>query len=332
MPAPFSHIGSLSMKVNEGMKKALIIGGAGFVGKYLAEYLSRECGYQVRSTKMKQETLEPEGYDVVDMNLLEKQEVVDVIENFAPDYIFHLAAQSSVAVSWSNPQLTVDVNIKGALNLLDVLKEMEYKGRVLLIGSGEEYGHILPQETPIKEDNCSRPGNIYAATKACQNMLGKIYADAYGLDVMMVRAFNHIGPNQTPMFVVADFCQQAAEIEAGKREAVMRVGNLSAKRDFTDVRDVIRAYALIMEHGKAGETYNVGSGHAVSIQEILDTIVSFSKADIKVEVDPAKLRPVDVPIIEADIRKLVECTGWKREIPLERTIEETLNYWRKEVK
>ena len=123
-----------------------------------------------------------------------------------------------------------------------------------------------------------------------------------------------------------------AEIEAGKREAVMRVGNLSAKRDFTDVRDVIRAYALIMEHGKAGETYNVGSGHAVSIQEILDTIVSFSKADIKVEVDPAKLRPVDVPIIEADIRKLVECTGWKREIPLERTIEETLDYWRKEVK
>ena len=118
------------MKVNEGMKKALIIGGAGFVGKYLAEYLSGECGYQVRSTKMKQETLEPEGYDVVDMNLLEKQEVVDVIENFAPDYIFHLAAQSSVAVSWSNPQLTVDVNIKGALNLLDVLKEMEYKGRV----------------------------------------------------------------------------------------------------------------------------------------------------------------------------------------------------------
>ena len=163
-------------------------------------------------------------------------------------------------------------------------------------------------------------------------MLGKIYADAYGLDVMMVRAFNHIGPNQTPMFVVADFCQQAAEIEAGKREAVMRVGNLSAKRDFTDVRDVIRAYALIMEHGKAGETYNVGSGHAVSIQEILDTIVSFSKADIKVEVDPAKLRPVDVPIIEADIRKLVECTGWKRGIPLERTIEETLDYWRKEVK
>ena len=202
------------------------------------------------------------------------------------------------------------------------------KARMLLIGSGEEYGHILPQETPIKEDNCSRPGNIYAATKACQNMLGKIYADAYGLDVMMVRAFNHIGPNQTPMFVVADFCQQAAEIEAGKREAVMRVGNLSAKRDFTDVRDVIRAYALIMEHGKAGETYNVGSGKAVEIRHILNTIVKFSPADIKIEVDPNKIRPVDVPIIEADISKLNECTNWLPRITIEQTIEETLNYWR----
>ena len=201
------------MKVNEGMKKELIIGGAGFVGKYLAEYLSRECGYQVRSTKMKQETLEPEGYDVVDMNLLEKQEVVDVIENFAPDYIFHLAAQSSVAVSWSNPQLTVDVNIKGALNLLDVLKEMEYKGRVLLIGSGEEYGRIHPDQVPIVEDTVLRPGNIYAATKSCQNMLGTIYAQAYQLELVMVRAFTHVGPRQSPQFVVSDFCKQVVEVE-----------------------------------------------------------------------------------------------------------------------
>ena len=294
--------------------KALIIGGAGFVGAYLMRYLKEELHMEVTVTKMPQEQIEAENVKVCDLDILKKDDITGLFKAEQPDWIFHLAAQSSVSVSWKNPALTIDVNVKGGSNVL------------------EEYGHILPQETPIKEDNCSRPGNIYAATKACQNMLGKIYADAYGLDVMMVRAFNHIGPNQTPMFVVADFCQQAAEIEAGKREAVMRVGNLSAKRDFTDVRDVIRAYALIMEHGKAGETYNVGSGHAVSIQEILDTIVSFSKADIKVEVDPAKLRPVDVPIIEADIRKLVECTGWKREIPLERTIEETLDYWRKEVK
>lgn len=172
---------------------------------------------------------------------------------------------------------------------------------MLLIGSGEEYGHILPEETPIKEDNCSRPGNIYAATKACQNMLGKIYADAYGLDVMMVRAFNHIGPNQTPMFVVADFCQQAAEIEAGKREAVMRVGNLSAKRDFTDVRDVIRAYALIMEHGKGRRDIQCRKWtccfHSADFR--YDHLIIQSRYQGRGR--PGKLRPVDVPIIEADI-------------------------------
>ena len=312
--------------------KALIIGGGGFVGPYLVNHLHDDLGYEVAVTKTEKEQLALSNAVVYDCDILNKSEITDVLETVRPDYIFHLAAQSSVSVSWKNPALTIDVNIKGAVNMLDAVRELDYKPRVLLIGSGEEYGHIRQEECPIIEDTVLRPGNIYAATKSCQNMLGSIYAAAYHMDVMMVRAFNHIGPNQTPMFVVADFCQQAAEIEAGKREAVMRVGNLSAKRDFTDVRDVIRAYALIMEHGKAGETYNVGSGHAVSIQQILDTIISLSKADIKVEVDPEKLRPVDVPIIEADIRKLVECTGWKREIPLERTIEETLDYWRKEVK
>lgn len=319
------------MKVNEGMKKALIIGGAGFVGKYLAEYLSRECGYQVRSTKMKQETLEPEGYDVVDMNLLEKQEVVDVIENFAPDYIFHLAAQSSVAVSWSNPQLTVDVNIKGALNLLDVLKEMEYKGRVLLIGSGEEYGRIHPDQVPIVEDTVLRPGNIYAATKSCQNMLGTIYAQAYQLELVMVRAFTHVGPRQSPQFVVSDFCKQVVEVEKGLREPVIHVGNLKAKRDFTDVRDVITAYECLIRQGKSGETYNVGSGKAYEIQEVLDKIIELSGREINVEVEQARLRPIDVPIIEADITKITEQTDWKRKISLEQTLKDTLDYWRANV-
>ena len=162
-------------------------------------------------------------------------------------------------------------------------------------------------------------------------MLGSIYASAYGLDIMMVRAFNHIGPNQTPLFVVADFCKQVAEIEAGIREPVIYVGNLSAKRDFTDVRDVVRAYSLIIEKGQGGETYNVGSGHAIEIKQILDLIVAQSTSQVAVEVDPEKLRPVDVPIIEADISKLQSQTGWKPEIPLEQTIKETLDYWRNEV-
>ena len=313
--------------------KALIIGGGGFVGRYLAEHLLQDCGWETIVTKLPKETVEVEGCEAYNLDILDKDAVEALLVRHKPDAILHLAAQSSVAYSWKNPQLTADINIHGCLNVLDAVRDIpDYSPKILLIGSGEEYG-ILPANTSlVSETTPVHPANPYAITKMAQNLFGALYAKAYEMHVMMVRAFNHIGPNQTPMFVVADFCQQAAEIEAGKREAVMRVGNLSAKRDFTDVRDVIRAYALIMEHGKAGETYNVGSGHAVSIQQILDTIVSFSKADIKVEVDPAKLRPVDVPIIEADIRKLVECTGWKREIPLERTIEETLDYWRKEVK
>lgn len=311
--------------------KAMIIGGAGFVGAYLTRHLHDDLKWEVVVTKMPQEQIEANA-KVVDLNILESDKVVSLLQEEKPDYIFHLAAQSSVAVSWKNPGLTVDVNIKGAVNVLEAVRGMEKPARVLLIGSGEEYGHILPEESPIKETNHVRPGNIYAATKACQNMLGAIYAEAYQMDVMMVRAFNHIGPNQAPIFVVADFCKQVAEMEAGMREPIMQVGNLSAKRDFTDVRDVVRAYGLLVQYGKAGETYNVGSGLAIAIEQILQMIVSKSALDIQIEIDPEKLRPVDVPIIEADTQKLVQTTGWKREISLEQTIQETLDYWRKEVK
>lgn len=308
--------------------KSLIIGGAGFVGSYLIRHLKENLGYEVVVTKMENETILSEDVEVFDLNILVKEDIVNLFKKVHPDYIFHLAAQSSVSISWKNPQLTIDVNIKGGVNVLEALRELDYKPRTLLIGSGEEYGHIRSEETPIGEDNNTRPGNIYAVTKVCQNMLGKIYADAYGLDIMMVRAFNHIGPNQAPLFVVADFCKQVAEIETGKREAVIRVGNLSAKRDFTDVRDVVCAYGLLMEKGKAGETYNVGSGHAIAIEDILQMILKNSDLQIRVEVDSKKLRPVDVPIIEADIRKLKEETGWETQIPLTQTIEETLAYWR----
>ncbi|MBP5493845.1 MAG: GDP-mannose 4,6-dehydratase [Lachnospiraceae bacterium] len=313
------------------MKKALIIGAAGFVGNYLINHLAIDKGMEVYATKLAHECIDNSNATVCDLNILEKQEIVDVLFKIRPDYIFHLAAQSSVGVAWRNPQLTIDVNIKGSVNVMDAIRELYYKPRVLLIGSGEEYGHIRQGETPINEENAIRPGNIYAATKACQNMFGRIYANAYDMDLMMVRAFNHIGPNQLPIFVVADFCRQVVEIEKGIREPVMYVGNLKAMRDFSDVRDVVRAYALLIEKGEKGETYNVGSGHAISIQDVLDLILSKSTASIRVEVDPAKIRPVDVPLIEADTSKIFKATGWKTEIPLEKTIEETLEYWRKEI-
>lgn len=313
------------------MKKALIIGGAGFVGKYLAEHLTGACGYSVCSTKMKNEEIPGAEYDVVDMNLLVKEEVENVIKECAPDFIFHLAAQSSVAVSWSNPQLTVDVNIKGTLVLLDVLKEMEYQGRVLLIGSGEEYGRVRPEEVPIVEDTVLRPGNIYAATKSCQNMIAGIYAKAYNLNLIMVRAFNHVGPKQAPQFVVSDFCKQVVEVEKGLRDPVIHVGNLKAKRDFTDVRDVVAAYECLVRQGQSGETYNVGSGIAYSIEEILEKIIALSGQKIEVQVEKERLRPIDVPIIVADITKISEHTDWSMKISLEQTLKDTLDYWRGEV-
>lgn len=313
------------------MEKALIIGAAGFVGPYLAAHLSEECGMQVYATKLPQDNLCDINAEVYSLNILNKEEIIDILYEIRPDYIFHLAAQSSVALSWKNPGLTIDVNIKGSVNVMDAVRELYYKPRVLLIGSGEEYGRIEPGETPISENNHLRPGNLYAATKVCQNMIANIYATAYDMDLIMVRAFNHIGPKQASIYVVSDFCRQVVEIEKGMREPIMMVGNLKVMRDFTDVRDVVRAYELLAKYGKAGETYNVGSGHAVEITEILDLILSHSNVKVKVRVDPNKIRPVDVPIIEADTSKLRELTGWEQQIPLDKTIYETMEYWRQQL-
>lgn len=313
------------------MKKAMVIGAAGFVGSYLIKHLNDDCGYEVIATKLPSEKLEDLPCKVKNLNILDKESIVSLLFEERPDYIFHLAAQSSVSVAWNNPQLTIDVNIKGAVNVMDAIRELYYKPRVVVIGSGEEYGHIREGETPIKEDNRLLPGNIYAATKACQNMIGSIYAKAYDMEIVLVRAFNHIGPKQSSIFVVSDFCKQVAEIEKGLREPVMYVGNLSAKRDFTDVRDVVRAYALLAKNGQKGATYNVGRGHAYEIREILDKIISYSSASIDVQIDQAKIRPVDVPIIEADISKLTEATGWVPEIAIDDTIRQVLDYWRENV-
>lgn len=310
------------------MKKSLIIGAAGFVGDYLIDYIQKTKKWSQAVTKMPHETIQHTNISIYDLNILDSAAIKEVLNKEQPDYIFHLAAQSSVAQSWKNPELTIDVNIKGTINILNAVKDMDKRPRLLLIGSGEEYGHVKTDEIPIHEDNCLRPGNLYAASKACQNMIGRIYSEAYDMDIMSVRAFNHMGPKQAPIFVVSDFCKQVAEIEKGYREPVIKVGNLSARRDFTDVRDVVRSYVMLMESGIKGETYNVGSGTAISIQSILDKILSLSSIPIKVEIDPAKLRPVDIPVIEADIRKLIECTAWSADIPLSQTLKETLDYWR----
>jgi GDP-4-dehydro-6-deoxy-D-mannose reductase len=311
------------------MKNVLLVGGAGFVGKHLAEHLSDDPGLHVSLTRRAGGHADLPTAESYDMDLREPAQVDAVLADSKPDCVFHMAAQSSVALSWKEPALTVDVNIKGTVNLLEAVRKLEHKPRVILIGSSEEYGRVRQNESPVEEGTPIRPMNVYAISKVCQEMLGKAYAETYGLDIVGVRSFNHIGPGQSREFVVADFCSQVAEIEKGKRQPVLRVGNLSSKRDFTDVRDVVRAYALLMEHGRTGEVYNVGSGRALAVQDVLDLILQLARKKIAVEVDPGKYRPSETPVIEADISKLVRDTGWQPLIPIRETIEETLNYWRK---
>lgn len=311
--------------------RALIIGAAGFVGSYLAEHLQKECGWSVSATKLPQEDCGLLGAELYDLDILDKDSVKALMDKLMPDCVFHLAAQSSVALSWKRPQLTVDVNIKGCVNVLEAVRQAGAKTRVLLIGSSEEYGAVREAENPVSEERILHPVNIYAAAKACQNMLGTIYAGAYGMDILMVRAFNHIGPGQAPAFAAADFCRQTAKIERGMQEPVIRTGNLSVKRDFTDVRDIVCAYAALMQRGIAGETYNVGSGRAIAIRELLEEIIGLSNAAIRIETDPDKFRPADVPVVEADIRKLERDTGWVKRYELKDTLKDMLEYWRGKV-
>ena len=308
---------------------ALVIGAGGFVGGYLLRQLIGE-GIVPGATKLPHERIRLDGVEVFDLDLGSQAAVRNLLSQQRPAQIYHLAAQSSVAASWKDPEQTIDVNIKGTLHLLEAVRSIpEYYPRILLVGSGEEYGYTRRHDAPIAETEPLHPGNIYAVTKACQNMLGSVYARACGMAVVMVRAFNHIGVGQSPTFVAADFALQIAEMEAGLRPPVMQVGNLAAMRDFSDVRDVVRAYTLLMQKGIAGETYNVGSGKAVSIRTLLDMLLEMSTESIAVEQDAQRMRPADVPCIEADITRLQADTGYTPLYTLEETLRTMLDHNRR---
>ena len=310
--------------------KALVIGAAGFVGGYLISALQQN-GYDVSATKLSFESINAENCRVFDLDITDAAAVSALIKEERPERIFHLAAQSSVKLSWERPELTVKVNINGSLNVLEACRALsseEYCPRILLIGSAEEYGKVSPEDCPISEERKTAPKNIYALTKMTQNYLGSIYADGYGMDIINVRTFNHTGPGQSPAFVVSDFCSQVAKIESGEQEPIISVGNLEAMRDFTDVRDIVAAYVLLAEKGEAGQTYNVGSGKAVKISEILDMIIQNAKCKIEVRRDEKRMRPSDVPLHCADISKIHARTGWSPKIPLQSTIKDTLDYFR----
>lgn len=309
------------------MPKALITGINGFAGTHLNNYLNQN-GYDVYGT-VKPENENPENSNLFPVDIEDFESLKEVIGDISPDFIFHLAALTSPSQSFKNPSATVNTNIGGQLNVLEAVKQLQLmETRVLVVSSAEVYGRAEDHELPMNENTPLRPLSPYAVSKIAQDYLGYQYFYSQGVKAIRVRPFNNIGPNQGPIFVVPSFARQIAEIEKGMKEPVLKVGNLEAKRDFTDVRDMVRAYAMVMQKGEPGEVYNIGSGKSYKIQEILDIFLSLSDAHIIVERDPDLMRPGDIPELLCDYGKLHHITGWKPEITIEQSVQDTLDYWR----
>lgn len=316
------------------MKKLIITGSTGFVGSHLLEYLSSLKKYQIFGTYLTDESrnklshLEKET-SFVKLDLSSKEETEKIIKDIKPDAVFHLAAFTSPAQSFKAPFETITNNVSAELNILEALrKENLLNTKVLIISSAEIYGLVGKADLPISEKTPFKPTSPYAVSKIAQDFLGLQYFLSYKIPIITARPFNHIGPRQSEGFVVSDFSKKIVEIEKGKRKNVLEVGNLEAKRDFTDVRDIVKAYLLLIEKGIFGEAYNIGFGESRKISEILDILLSFSSAKVKVEVNKELLRPSDNPDLVCDSTKLRELTDWKPEIPIEKTLKDTLDYWR----
>ena len=245
-----------------------------------------------------------------------------------PDVIFHLAASSSVASSWDTPAEMLQVNVLGTLHLLEAVRQMDLDAPVVLACSAESYGLVGEDELPIREEQPFRPVSPYAVSKAAADLLGFQYFQTFRLRTVRMRFFNHCGPRQSARFVISSLARQVAEIELGRRSPQIQVGNLDVRRDFVDVRDAVRAYWLAGERGAPGEVYNVASGQARAIRDVLDHLLSLSDAVVEVVFDPARLRPSELQVLVGDSTKFRTATGWQPEIPFERTLQDTLNYWR----
>jgi GDP-4-dehydro-6-deoxy-D-mannose reductase len=315
----------------------LITGITGFAGSHLAEYiLAHHPGVQVHGiirwrSRMDNVAsilgkVELHEADLKDMVSLKK-----VLAASRPERIFHLAAQSFVPTSWRLPAETFMINSVGQINLFESILDLKLDPRIQIAGSSEEYGMVHPDEVPMKETNPLRPLSPYAVSKVAQDLLGYQYFKSYGLKVIRTRGFNHTGPRRGDVFVTSNFSKQVAEIEKGKREPVIHVGNLDAMRDFTDVRDMVRAYWLAAEKGEPGDVYNLGTGTAISMHQLLEMLSSLSRTKFRVQVDPDRLRPSDVQILQADASKFRALTGWAPTIPFEKTLSDLLDYWRERV-
>jgi len=323
-------------KRNKTKPKSLITGITGFVGSHMAELLLKE-GHEVfgivrwRSRPDNINHLNGRIHQV-EADLLDLKSLQDVMIGVRPDYIFHLAAQSFVPTSWTSPAVTLETNAVGSCNLFEAVRTAQIDPTIQVACSSEEYGLVYENEIPIKETNPLRPLSPYAVSKVTLDYLGYQYFKSYGLKIVRTRGFNHEGPRRGEVFVTSTFAKQIALIEKKLQEPVIYTGDLSTKRDFTDVRDMVRGYLLAALKGEPGEVYNIASGKAWVIKDVLDYLISLSKVkNIKIKKDPKRLRPSDVPILLGDYSKFHDTTGWQPEISFKKTLRDTLNYWRRRV-
>ena len=317
--------------------RVLITGITGFAGSHLADYLLAEHPeveiHGMCRWRSPRENIIHLGDRVrlTEGDLRDEASLRRVMAEARPDAIFHLAAQSFVPTSWRAPTETLTTNIAGQSNLFEAVRAVGLDPVIQIAGSSEEYGLVLPDEVPIRESNPLRPLSPYAVSKVAQDMLAYQYFRSYGMKTVRTRGFNHTGPRRGDVFVSSNFAKQIASIERGLQKPVIRVGNLDAVRDFTDVRDMVRAYWLAVAEATPGEVYNLGSGRGITIRELLDLLVGMSDARVDVEIDPERLRPSDVEVLLADSSKFRTETGWEPRIPLETTLRDLLDYWRQRI-
>jgi len=321
-------------KAKQNKPRSLVTGITGFAGSHMAELLLKE-GHDVfglvRWRSRNEHIHHLNGrIHLVEGDLLDLKSLQDTMLSVRPDYIFHLAAQSFVPTSWTSPAVTLETNTVGSCNLFEAVRAAQIDPTIQIACSSEAYGLVKENEVPIKETNPLRPLSPYGVSKLAMDYLGYQYHQSYGLKIIRTRGFNHEGPRRGEVFVTSTFAKQIAMIEAGLQEPIIYVGNLTAKRDYTDVRDMVRGYLLAVQKCTPGEVYNICSGKAWVIQDVLDFLLSQSKVKkIKVEQDPKRMRPSDVQILLGDNTKFVKATGWQPEIDFKITLKDTLNYWRK---
>jgi len=315
--------------------RAFITGIAGFAGSYLAEELLSE-GYEVYGAIYKNESTRSiagikKRIKLVPLDILNAAKCSEVLKEIKPHYVFHLAAIASVGRSMQKERATFRINLEGSINILDCARNLRSLRSLLVVGSADSYGQFRPQNKTLKEDQPFNPVSPYGISKTAMERLCQHYHRAYGLPVVIARAFNHSGPRQTDDFVVPSFARQIAAIEAGQQKPIVRVGDLSARRDLSDVRDIVRGYRLCAAKGKSGEAYHFSSGKAVTIRQVLETLIGLSSRKIRVQVDRKRLRKSDIPLLRGSNRKATQKLGFRTRYTLQETLRDTLNYWRSEL-